>query len=44
MSSKILSAAVVGLDEEIIEVEADTGGGKHGIFSIVGLPDTAVSE
>ena len=44
MSSKILSAAVVGLDAEIVEVEADTGGGEHGIFAMVGLPDAAVSE
>jgi magnesium chelatase family protein len=44
MSSKILSAAVVGLGAEIVEVEADTGGGELGTFSIVGLPDLAVSE
>lgn len=44
MSSKILSAAVVGLDAEIVEVEADTGGGELGVFTIVGLPDAAVSE
>ncbi len=44
MSSKILSAAVIGLDAEIVEVEADTGGGDLGKFLIVGLPDMAVSE
>ena len=44
MSSKILSAAVIGLDAEIIEVEADTGPGQLGTFAIVGLPDMAVSE
>ena len=44
MSSKILSAAVVGLDAELIEVEADTSSGPLGAFSIVGLPDIAVSE
>ena len=44
MSSKILSAAVIGLDAEIVEVEADTGGGELGSFSVVGLPDMAVSE
>lgn len=44
MSSKILSAAVIGLDAEIIEVEADTGGGDLGLIAIVGLPDVAVSE
>lgn len=44
MSSKIFSAAVVGLDAELVEVEADTGGGELGIIAIVGLPDVAVSE
>ena len=44
MSSKILSAAVIGLDAEIVEVEADTGRGELGLISIVGLPDMAVSE
>ncbi|MFH1822568.1 MAG: YifB family Mg chelatase-like AAA ATPase [Patescibacteria group bacterium] len=44
MSSKILSAAVIGLEAEIVEVEADTGGGELGIISVVGLPDMAVSE
>ena len=44
MSAKTLSAAVIGLDAEIVEVEADTGGGELGSFSIVGLPDTSVSE
>ncbi|MEA3463474.1 MAG: YifB family Mg chelatase-like AAA ATPase [Patescibacteria group bacterium] len=44
MSSKILSAAVIGLDAEIVEVEADTGGGDLGLIAIVGLPDAAVSE
>ncbi len=44
MSSKVFSAAVVGLDAEIIEVEAETGGGELGSFAIVGLPDLAVSE
>ncbi|RLC38600.1 magnesium chelatase [Candidatus Falkowbacteria bacterium] len=44
MSSKILSAAVIGLDAEIIEVEADTINGPLGAFVVVGLPDAAVSE
>jgi magnesium chelatase family protein len=44
MSSKTLSAAVVGISAEIVEVEADMGGGELGSFSIVGLPDAAVSE
>jgi magnesium chelatase family protein len=44
MSSKIFSAATVGLDSQIVEVEADFGGGQGGVFIIVGLPDTAVQE
>ncbi len=43
MSSKILSAATVGLTSLPVEVEADTHSGLH-TFSIVGLPDTAVKE
>lgn len=44
MSSKIFSAATVGLDGEIVEVEVDVlGSGLHN-FTIVGLPDTAVKE
>ena len=44
MNSKILSAAVIGLDAEIVEVEADTGFGELGIIAVVGLPDIAVTE
>lgn len=44
MSTKILSAALVGLEAEIIEVEADSGGGDFGQITIVGLPDASVSE
>jgi len=44
MSSKILSAAVVGLDAHLVEVEADTTSGPLGAFAVVGLPDAAVSE
>jgi magnesium chelatase family protein len=44
MSSKTLSAAVIGLGAEIVEVEADTTIGEMGKVSIVGLPDVAVSE
>ena len=45
MSVKVLSAAVIGLDCELVEVEADNspGSGQIGIF-IVGLPDKAVDE
>lgn len=44
MPVKIYSLALLGLEAEIIEVEADTGGGELGQFSVVGLPDAAVSE
>lgn len=43
MSSKIFSAAVVGLDAELVEVEADLSNQMPGI-AIVGLPDKAVEE
>lgn len=44
MSSKIFSATTVGLDSEIVEVEADIlSQGMH-TFTIVGLPDTAIKE
>lgn len=45
MSVKILSAAVIGLDCELVEVEADNspGGGQIGMF-IGGLPDKSVEE
>jgi len=43
MPSKVFSAAVVGLDAQIIEVEVDASYGlRH--FEIVGLPDKAVEE
>jgi magnesium chelatase family protein len=44
MSSKIFSAATIGLDGEVVEVEVDVlGAGLHN-FTIVGLPDTAIKE
>ncbi len=43
MSSKVLSAAIIGLDCEVVEVEADVSGGMSNFF-IVGLPDAAVQE
>ena len=43
MSAKVLSACFVGLDTEIIEVEADISRSLSN-FIIVGLPDTAVQE
>lgn len=43
MISKIFSAAVIGLDAELIEVEADVANGLPATI-VVGLPDTAVQE
>lgn len=43
MPAKVLSAAVVGLDAKIVEVEADISRGLPKMF-IVGLADTAVQE
>ncbi|MFA4871680.1 MAG: YifB family Mg chelatase-like AAA ATPase [Patescibacteria group bacterium] len=44
MSSKVLAAAVIGLDCELVEVEADNSPhGNIGIF-IVGLADKSVDE
>jgi len=44
MSSKVLSAATVGLKSELVEVEADTVSAGLHVFNIVGLPDAAVKE
>src|SRR5680860_511638 len=44
MASKILSAVIIGIDAELVEIEASLGGGDFGQIIIVGLPDTAVSE
>jgi magnesium chelatase family protein len=41
--AKVFSAAVVGLNAQLIEVEVDLSSGLHA-FNIVGLPDTAVNE
>ncbi len=43
MIAKVLSAAVLGLDAEVIEVEAAVTNGLPNTI-IVGLPDTAVQE
>jgi magnesium chelatase family protein len=43
MPSKVFSAAIVGLEAQIIEVEVSASYGlRH--FEIVGLPDKAVEE
>jgi len=41
---KILSAGLLGLKAELIEIESCLGGGELGLFSIVGLPDKSISE
>ncbi len=43
MSTRILSAAIQGIDAKLIEVEVDSAPGLHA-FNIVGLPDKAVQE
>ncbi len=45
MLTKTLSAAVIGVDARLVEVEVNaTGHGEESSVSIVGLPDTAVRE
>ena len=43
MLAKVHTAAVVGLEGAIVEVEVDTSRGLPS-FTIVGLPDAAVQE
>jgi magnesium chelatase family protein len=43
MPSKVFSSAIIGLDAQLIEVEADVSYGLP-IFNIVGLPDKSVQE
>ncbi len=43
MLAKVLSAALVGLDAHLIDVEVDISGGLPQ-FSVVGLPDATVRE
>ena len=43
MVSKVFSAAVIGLDASIVEIETDVVRGLRA-FNIVGLPDKAVEE
>jgi magnesium chelatase family protein len=44
VSSKVFSAATVGLKSELVEVEVDTVAAGLHHFNIVGLPDAAVKE
>jgi magnesium chelatase family protein len=44
MAKKILAASVLGLNAELVEVEAESVNGELGFIAIVGLPDTAISE
>ena len=43
MLAKVFSAALVGLEAHLIEVEVDISGGLPQ-FSVVGLPDATVRE
>ena len=42
MLYKTLSAAVYGIEANLVEVEVDVGSSKMGEFTVVGLPDAAV--
>ena len=45
MLAKTFSAAVIGIDAYMVEVEVNaTGSGEQDLVSIVGLPDTAIKE
>ncbi|MFA5886823.1 MAG: YifB family Mg chelatase-like AAA ATPase [Patescibacteria group bacterium] len=44
MPTKVWSATLKGIEATIVSVEADSGGGDFGQITIVGLPDTAISE
>lgn len=44
MSNKIYSAAIIGLDSELVEVETDISNNPNAVFTVVGLPDTSVQE
>src|SRR5689334_14710006 len=41
--ARVWSVAVAGIDGQVVEVEADIGGGLPGVH-LVGLPDTALQE
>ena len=43
MPKKVLTAATIGLDSVLVEVEADVSPGLNK-FMVVGLPDTVVQE
>jgi len=43
MPSKVFSAALTGLNAQIVEVEVDVSYGLPS-FNIVGLPDKAIQE
>ena len=43
MLAKVLSAAIVGLEAELVSVEVDIVNGQP-YFALVGLPDAAVRE
>jgi len=44
MSQKILSAALVGIEAKLVEIEAALGGGDFGQIVIIGLPDASLAE
>ncbi len=42
--AKVISCTVVGLEGRTVDVEVDIAGGGLPVFTVVGLPDTAVQE
>jgi magnesium chelatase family protein len=44
MLARVYSAALIGLDGELVDVEVDISRAERPITSVVGLPDTAVQE
>jgi hypothetical protein len=44
MSSRVYSAAVVGVEAFEVEIEVHAGWGNADKIAVVGLPDTAVKE
>ena len=44
MSSKVYSAAVVGVEAFEVEIEVHAGWGNSDKIAVVGLPETAVKE
>ena len=44
MLARVYSAALIGLDGELVDVEVDISRAERSFTSVVGLPDAAVQE